>query len=303
MATVVASPRDDVRQKFREMNQRKRAPGISDSIKESAAPVFIFNIFNREYHLELGNFGRVRIPACAPGERYAGPVAYGGVPYVQGLLPAEFDQGNGDGQMGVVWERGEDVARDIVGIGSSFPELSLYTTDRSHWGVFISTHATRENPVPSDAEIEEAKKKLTAMMMKWFDDGQRLAKEGHIDRIGPNHREAAQFLNQKVEWSAKSIPMGVCPGCAEPLRPGAIWHECGAIIDPDKALENGIISQEKYDGMMAAKKRRLNAEAEIVEPPAAEPESPAAASAPKAPQAQASGRPPGPQPGKPILQR
>lgn len=287
MGTVVISPRDEVRQHFQELNKRKRAPGISDKVRESAAPVFIFNVYNREHQVQIGgNYGRVRIPACAPGEKFAGPVPYGGKPYIQGLLAAEYDQGTGDGQMGVIWEQGTDVALDVVGVGSSNQAPGLFTTDRSNWGVFISKTATRDNPVPSDDEIAEATRKLTANMMLWFDDGQRLAKEGHVDQIGPNHRDAAAFLNQKVDWSAKSIPMEVCPVCQEPARPGTVRHGCGAILDADKALENGVIGQEQYDSMAAAKRRR---------------ETGAAAPAPKGVPAAAITS--GPVPNKPIRQQ
>ncbi|MDE2107040.1 MAG: hypothetical protein KGL39_58070 [Patescibacteria group bacterium] len=259
MGTVVTAA--DAAQYIAGMNSRKRSPGITDDVKNALPPVFIFNIFNREHRVHLGTYGEFFIPACPDGQPFAGPVSYDTrgqgreakhCDYIPGFLPCDYDQGSENGQLGLMWERGDVVAKDVVGIGSGNPGLGLYTTNREWWGVFISETATVEDPKPSAAELAEARKKLLANMDVWFKDGLRLAQDGKFSQIGANHRIAAKFLNQRVEWAADVVPMENCPVCQEPIKPGTIKHPCGAILDAAKALKHGVISREQYEDMTAS---------------------------------------------------
>lgn len=254
-APLIESPAQAVKNAIAANNARRRAPGDHERMKESLPPVFVFNVSDREFKVPLGSQGLFVIPACKPGQRFAGPVSHGGKPYITGILPLDFDQGDANGRMGIFHDFGKEVAEDVVGIGSSSPGLSLHTTNREWWGVFISATATRDNPVPSDGEIEQARAKLMQTAMLWFNDGMRVAKTGKLDQIISNHRWAAEFTNQKVDWAGKAIPMENCPGCQEPIKPGVKVHGCGTVIDPEGALALGMITQERYDAMMGARNR------------------------------------------------
>ena len=186
-------------------------------------------------------------------QRFAGPVAHGGKPYITGILPLDYDQGDANGRMGIFNDFGAEVAKDVVGIGSSSQSLGLGTTNREHWGVFISESATRENPEPSEAELAAARDRLMKMAMLWFEDGQRLAKQGQIKDIGSTHRWGADYANQKVEWSAKAVPMGECDWCKDPMKPGVRQHACGAVYNSEGRFigmwsASGLIPKEQLEG-------------------------------------------------------
>lgn len=247
MATAVQSPADAVKAAIAANNARYRAPGEHERMKETLPPAFVFSVSPFAYPVQLGSHGLFVIPACEPGQRFAGPVGHAGKPYITGVLPLDFDQGDANGRMGMFHDFGADVAKDVVGIGSSSPALNIWTTNREHWGVFISEAATRENPEPSEAEIAAARARLMKMALLWFEDGQRLAKEGKVKDIGSTHRWGAEYANQKVDWSAKAIPMENCPVCQEPVKPGTIKHTCGAVLDWQGALKHGLVTRQQYE--------------------------------------------------------
>lgn len=247
MATAVQSPHEAVRAAIAANNARHRSPGDHERIKEALPPVFIFSVSPFQYRVPLGSHGLFTIPAREAGKRFAGPVAHAGKPYITGYLPLDYDMGDDRGRMGIFNDEGTSVAKDVVGIGSSSPAFGLGTTNREHWGVFISESATRENPVPSEAELAAAEARLMKMAILWFEDGQRLAKEGKLDKICGTHRWGAEHANQKVDWSAKSVPMEVCNVCQEPMKPGTIKHICGAIHDWPGALRMGIVTRQQFE--------------------------------------------------------
>lgn len=247
MATAIESPSQAIKAAIAANNARYRAPGDHERLKETLPPVFVFSVSPFPYRVPLGSHGLFIIPACEPGKRFAGPVSHGGKPYITGVIPLDFDQGDQNGRMGIVHDFGADVAKDVVGIGSSSPAFGIGTTNREHWGVFISEAATRENAQPSEAELAAAEARLTKMALLWFEDGQRLAKEGKLDKICGTHRWAADHANQKVDWSAKSIPMLVCNACQEPMKPGTIKHTCGAIHDWPGALKLGLVTRQQFE--------------------------------------------------------
>lgn len=252
MATAIESPAEAVKAAIAANNSRFRSPGDHDRMKEALPPVFVFSVSPFAYRVPLGSHGLFLIPACEPGMKFAGPVGHAGKPYITGVLPLDYDQGDANGRMGIFHDYGADVAKDVVGIGSSSHACGTGTTNREHWGVFISETATRENPMPSDAEIAAANARLTKMALLWFEEGQRLDKEGNRKAIGPTHRWAAAHCNQKVDWAAKSIPMENCPVCQEPVKPGTIKHTCQAILDWEGALKHGLVTRQQYDDATGA---------------------------------------------------
>lgn len=253
MATAVQSPNEAVKAAIAANNARHRAPGDHERLKETLPPVFVFSVSPFAYRVPLGSHGLFFIPAREPGKRFAGPVAHGNAPYITGILPLDYDQGDEKGRMGIFHDFGADVAKDVVGIGSSSPAFGIGTTNREHWGVFISEAATREKPEPSEAELAAAEARLMKMALLWFEDGQRLAKEGKLDKIGGTHRWAAEYANQKADWSSNAIPMAVCEWCQEPMKPKARQHSCGAVYNSAGEFigmwsAQGIIPKERLEG-------------------------------------------------------
>jgi hypothetical protein len=253
MATAIQSPREAIKAAIAANNARHRAPGDHERLKETMPPAFVFSVAPFLYRVSLGSHGIFIIPAKPEGARYSGPVEHGGKPYITGVLPLDYDQGDAQGRMGIFHDFGAEVAKDVVGIGSSSPAFGLGTTNREHWGVFISETATRENPEPSEAELQAAEARLMKMAMLWFEDGQKLAKEGKLDKICGTHRWGAAHANQKVEWSANAVPMGTCQWCQEPMKPGARQHGCGAVYSTAGEFigmwsASGLIPKDKLEG-------------------------------------------------------
>lgn len=217
-----------------ELNKRIRMP-VPDVLKRTLTPAFIFNTHDIEWQVNLGSLGRFIIPACEPGEQYSKPLK------VDGFIADEYDLADGTGRMAWFPEEGANVAKDVVGIGSATPQLDLYTTNREWFGVFIAAGER-----PTKEELASAKAKLTQMMTLLLQHGDRLALQGEkgLAQIGPMERKAAVWLNQKRSWAVLPEKMDNCPGCGEPVRPGVVKHSCGAVLDWDKAVALGMVTEK-----------------------------------------------------------
>jgi len=212
-------------------------------LEESLPPLYIFNIYQKQWDVPLGGLGTFHIPACQEGKPCSEPLK------VKGMNRDEYDLGDGNGHMSWNVITGEDLAKSIVGLDSGSPALGTFTTNREWWGVFIS-----RNDVPSEAELAEAQKKLTALMTLYLEQGDALAAQGKPGDIGPNERKAAQFLNQKRAWAQLPEKMDSCPGCGEPIKPGVIkCKECGAILDMEKAASLGMLTENQLAAMLSAR--------------------------------------------------
>ena len=217
------------------MNHRSRK-NVPAFMASRFPPVYIYNIYPRQHSVSLGGLGTYVIPACEPGKPYSKPCI------VNGFIADEYDLGDGKGNMSWNAEQGEEVAKDVVGIGSYTAELSPLTTNREWWGCFI---AKGETPTPE--ELSAAKEKLERCMKMWLADGDRLAGQGEkgIAQIGIPHIEASVYLKQPRQWSNPVVAMIECPGCGSPIKPYiAKCGNCGAILDRVKAIELGLIPDE-----------------------------------------------------------
>lgn len=223
-------------------NKKKRQQW-DPRLEEALPKRYIFNIYQKAWDVPLGGLGTFRIPACPEGEPYSKPLV------VKGMNRDEYDLGDGQGHMSWNAIPGDQLAKAIVGLDSGSPALGTFTTNREWWGVFLS-----ETPVPTEAQLTEARKKLVALMTMYLEQGDNLAAQGKVADIGANERKAAQFLNQKRAWAQLPEKMDSCPGCGEPIKPGVIkCKECGAILDMDKAASLGMLTENQLAAMLAAR--------------------------------------------------
>ncbi len=218
------------------MNQKIRK-AVPKFMGERFSPVYIFNIYNKSHRRQGYAGGERIIPACQPGQKYSRPLV------IDGFIADEYDLGDGRGNMAWNAEQGSDVAKDIVGIGSSSPELSSQTTNLEWWGVFIAA-----GEVPTEAELKEAKSKLDRLMARILADGDRMApfqNDPRSEKLCQIHFDAAAYLHQPRNWSNPVVAMQDCPGCGSTVKPGiAKCAHCGAILDRVKAIELGLIPDE-----------------------------------------------------------
>lgn len=222
-------------------NGRIRQPWDA-RLENSLPPVYIFNIYQKAWDVPLGGLGVYHIPACPEGQEYSEPLV------IKGMNRDEYDLGD-SGRMSWNVLPGEQLAQTIVGISSGSPALSEFTSNREWWGVFMSYNA-----VPTQEELAEARKKLTALMTVFLERADKLAAQGKLGDIQEMDRKAAQFLNQKRTWAQLPEKMDSCPGCGEPIKPGVIkCKECGAILDMDKAAALGMLTENQLAAMLSAR--------------------------------------------------
>lgn len=210
-------------------NRRKRQAIPAQLVKERPS-LYIHNIHNMQHRAELGGLRTWIIPPCPEGQEYS-------TLKIPGLIPEDYDMGDGNGNMAMAFTMGEDLAKEIVGTDTAMKDLQLYTTNKEWFGVFSS-----RNEVPTKKELEKSREKLDAMMTLLVADGNRRAMEGNSDKpgvgvnsIGPMHRKAVLYTGQKVSWMTPSEKYIECPGCGEKVKPTILKHPaCGWIFDKAK---------------------------------------------------------------------
>lgn len=213
---------------LRRLNGRSRMP-IPNAMLKSLPPVYVFSLWHESFRVPLGLFGTFVIPACEEGEEYAGPVNMAGREAIPGVIPQEYDLGDGAGTMGVFFEEGRKVARALVGMDGVEAGLSAWTTNKEHFGVFIAA-----GPIPTGAEIAAARLKLEATMQLYLRRGDTLARQNKFAEIGAPERYAANYLRQRRDWSRLPEQNAECPSCMEPMNPRARFCTvCKSTIDPE----------------------------------------------------------------------
>jgi len=234
------------------MNSRNRK-SVPTFMASRFPPVYIFNIYSKSHRRQGYAGGEYVIPPCESGQPYSKPCI------INGFIADEYDLGDGQGNMSWNAEEGENVAKDVVGIGSTSPELSSMTTNLEWWGVFI---AKNQNPTaeeqkdlaiakgekPTKWELAQAKSKLDRLMARILSDGDRIApfqNDPKSEKLTQIHFDAAAYLKQPRNWANPVMAMQDCPGCGEPVKIGiAKCGHCGAILDRVKAMELGLIPDE-----------------------------------------------------------
>lgn len=117
-----------------------------------------------------------------------------------------------------------------------------------------------ENRKPTAEELETARKRMEnyyrTMLMK---GDESWAKYGRPEMIDDNSRRAALYLGEEREWSYKQVRKLDCPGCGAKVLPGIARHNCGYVLDVERAVAGGMISAEEGKKLKAMRKK--------VEPP------------------------------------
>jgi hypothetical protein len=245
------------------LNKRNRTmPTMAAALKTvPSPPIYIFNVWIRPWGERP-----YRIPGCKPGKPYSKPLV------IDALVLAEYDLGDGGGNMGTTVDPGMEVARSLIGIQSApllkvlkhdeddenaedvIEEITdeliggipggLFTTDKSWFGVFATM-----NEVPKQDELELANRKLKQMMQLIYDTGSELLQAGEkVDMLNRrNYNDAAKFLGRAPLWGNQEHTMDRCVYCKEPIVAGARkCRHCGSRLDSKeaKALMRGDQPEE-----------------------------------------------------------
>lgn len=228
-----------------QLNKRNRTmPTMREALATvKAPPTYIFNTWKRPWD-EKG----YRIPACKPGKPYSKPLV------IDALVLAEYDLGDGGGNMGTTVDPGMAVALSIIGasidptlriVGGEAEEVTeeivggipggLFTTNKEWFGVFAT-----QNEVPTDEEVDKATGKLRTMQQLIYSTGSELLQSGEkVDMLNRrNYNDAAKFLGLAPLWGNQEHTMDRCVFCKEPIVAGAIkCKHCNSRLDSKEAKE------------------------------------------------------------------
>lgn len=238
--------------------QRARMPGMLKHVPK----LYVFSIYWRPFTVNLGHMGAYTIPGLDREDPEQVRRGYGKPLAVPETIVEEYDLM--DGKLGVeFWSALEDdsdptnqpgVIKDILGLGSSQPGLSTYTTNRTWFGVFVA-RGSRANPqelklykehgevwdFPTKYELEQAREKLKQLAMVFYRDAEVYALKGPIwsQFIDTTHREMCDFLGLNPDWNRRTQAKDECPECHAPIAAGLPVHfiaqgGCGAVIDLEK---------------------------------------------------------------------
>jgi hypothetical protein len=219
--------------KCRKLNE-KSLIRLDERLRKSGSPLYIFNVSPESYTTSLGSMGTWTIKGCEEGREYSEATI---VPFiVPEALPTDLRKAVERAEMGI------DVAKDICRIGPTCsPAESLLKL-----GVFIS-----ESPVPSKEKIAEANRNLQAEAARLVQEADNIVANGEpLINITRRHRWASNFINQPRKWNeTDSGEKEKCPACQSPIAKGTVkcpQGHCGAILDWERALEFGMISEDTY---------------------------------------------------------
>lgn len=220
--------------------------------------LFIFNVSDKEYRWTQPGFGFFVIPKCGEGENCSGPiyeVGHEDDPGIKGVINYEFLEIDK-----TKWAQhlAEELGMEIMGIGQGkMPSQNL-----ENFGVFRSW----SNP-PLPSEVKEAKALFVKTLEAIVKDGNRIFAQGEkrsVDGeiLGSEHFWAATLLGQPQSWAQNARQMVLCSECGFDMPANASIHfgqgGCGAIIDPQRAFDAGLIDEKKYNQVMNARKKKAN---------------------------------------------
>lgn len=245
-------------------NARQRAK--RPSALKHIGKVYVFSLYWHAFNVNLGHMGSYKIPALDRSNAEQMRRGYSDPLVLPEIFQEEYDQLSG--KLGLnLWDTlpNEDdpfeqpgVIKDLLGLNSSQPGLSAFTTNRSWFGVFVA-HGAGATPAelkrfkergevwdfPTQHELDEARQKLTQMMQQLYDDAENKALEGPngLKAIQAVEREAAHYLGLGPDWCKRPQPQGTCPECQQPIQPGLPVHfiqqgGCGAVLDEEKVRRN-----------------------------------------------------------------
>lgn len=174
-----------------------------------------------ELTIDLGpGFVKYRVDPCPEGEPY-GPACV--IDCLSFLEEAKVDVTE------FTPHTGQQIADAIMKLG---PGMNA-SNDRRRMGWFMSPNET-----PTEEELSRALTIYTEQCQKLLAQGNRYAASNQLTEINEEHRRAATFLRQKVDWDKRTSKMVDCPGCGEPVKEGVIWHAtphgCGYIFNQEE---------------------------------------------------------------------
>lgn len=194
----------------------------------TGAPFYLFNIYRREFTINLGTCGIYYIPGCPEGKDFVrSPNVVPGT--VEDIYP-HFNDGE---EYRCTPTPGEDIVNAIL--GTDRPE-----EDITRFGVFAS-----HNETPAKQETAAAKIKLIPFLQKQIAQADRFfasADAGERQSVyDAKYFDAARYLNVKKPWLSEAAEMTVCPFCSIAVSPNAaICSGC-----------NQVINQTKFDAIKA----------------------------------------------------
>lgn len=104
-------------------------------------------------------------------------------------------------------------------------------------GIFVCAGAR-----PTPEELAAATARRDAYYHRLIGEGDTMWARGHSFReISDLHRRAAMALGVEREWAYVPVRTSECPACGERVKTGvAICKHCHAILDAEKAAQNGL---------------------------------------------------------------
>lgn len=128
-------------------------------------------------------------------------------------------------------EIAEDIAR----------EINNDSGDGSFHGVFVAAGAE-----PTESELIDARHRLNDFYTRLVASADLEWERSHNPMfITDLDRRAARELKLDKPWLYDPKPQDECPACAEKIKPGvAVCRSCGAILNPEKAAQYGLVKSE-----------------------------------------------------------
>jgi hypothetical protein len=194
--------------------------------------VYIFNIYSREHRIDcVPGLGAVLIPACETGKPYS--EAY----IVPGIVFEHYDAGD----CNLLFRQSPARSRKsrsgriepgvIDDILKPYAPRGMFSPNLVQWGVFAAA-----GPVPTKAELDQARKELFQTAKLFVADGDQKAIRGEKGEINFVNREMCLLLNQKKSWLEEEYKeRDSCPACGGNITKGvAKCMHCSAILDHEK---------------------------------------------------------------------
>lgn len=145
---------------------------------------------------------------------------------------------------------GQQIADAIMKMGAGMNAA----WDRRKQGWFVSSSYP-----PADQEVDGAVAIYTEECKILLRHANDFASRNQLNEINEQHRRAAKYLKQKVDWDKPLNKMVDCPGCQEPVKAGAIMHAtpyCGFVFNWEQAISTGMKKIEDAPAHIQAQLRK-----------------------------------------------
>lgn len=275
MPATISATRGDERTEELIAKNDLELPPVPPELEEFAAAntIHIYNCSTDTFRVQHPLLGVVTIFGKEDGEEVSRPTVIPGL--IKYGVPVDMKLGE------IRHESGRQFAVDLLGIGA------FKDSKNSLWrrGVFIasqntfnpeksksfrigSSHGKASNITlpewvdlrvgkcssePSKKEIEAGNARAREWDTFLVAEADSLSDQGSQKDIQAEHRHAARRLGQSRPWDQPLRAMVDCPGCGIKILPDIAVHNCGAVINWDKAIFLGIKQEEDRPGHAAKK--------------------------------------------------